>query len=47
MCYFHAVAALTQELVELVRYKNATMLAAGAAHANHQLGLALANILGH
>ena len=43
---FHAVATLTQELVQLISDKHAAMLSAGAAHANHQLSLTLADILG-
>ena len=44
---FHAIATLTQELIELVGDENAAVLAAGAAHADDQLSLALANILGY
>ena len=44
---FHAIATLTQELIELVGDENAAVLAAGAAHANDQLGLALVDVLGH
>ena len=44
---FDAIATLTQELIELVGDENAAVLAAGAAHADDQLGLALADILGY
>ena len=47
MCNFDAIATLTQEFIQLIGDENAAMLAAGAAHANDQLGLALVDVLGH
>ena len=46
MCNFDAIATLAQEFIQLIGDENAAMLAAGAAHANDQLGLALIDILG-
>ena len=47
MCNFDAIATLAQEFIQLIGDENAAMLAAGAAHANDQLGLALVDVLGH